>query len=105
MLKYRKFTDLSDEEIKYALNDILHPHSIDNIERSEELNCIFVDVETDWGTDREHKYILDTITLTKEEISVPWFDTGKDNYKWQQFLLAKGCNELLKDNSYLEKVD
>lgn len=102
MLKYRKLTDLSDEEIKYALNDILHPRSIENIERDEELNCIFVDVETDWGVEGEHDYIIDTITLSNEMISVPWFDTGRDNYKWQQFLLAKGCNELLKDNPYLE---
>ena len=62
MLKYRKLIDLSDEEIKYALNDILHPRSIENIERDEELNCIFVDVETDWGVEGEHDYIIDTIT-------------------------------------------
>ena len=102
MLKYRKLIDLSDEEIKYALNDILHPRSIENIERDEELNCIFVDVETDWGVEGEHDYIIDTITLNNEMISVPWFDTGKDNYKWQQFFFFFFCNELLKDNQYLE---
>jgi hypothetical protein len=30
------------------------------------------------------------LTLVKDE-----------NFKWKQFLLAKGCNVLLKDNPYL----
>ena len=32
MLKYRKLTDLTDEEIKFAINDIIHPESIGEIE-------------------------------------------------------------------------
>lgn len=28
----------------------------------------------------------------------------EDSLKWKQFLLAKGCNYLLKDNPYLDSV-
>lgn len=103
MLKYRKLTDLTDEEIKFAINDIIHPESIGEIVRDYQWDTIDVEVVTDWGEDEEKHLLTDTITLLHNQLSVPWYDHGNDNYKWRQFLLAKGCNELLKDNPYLEE--
>ena len=49
MLKYRKLTDLTDEEIKFAINDIIHPVSIGGIKRDYKWDTIDVDVTIDWG--------------------------------------------------------
>ena len=62
MLKYRKLTDLTDEEIKFAINDILHPVSIGEIKRDYKWDTIDVDVTTDWGEDGETELITDTIS-------------------------------------------
>ena len=102
MLQYRKLTDLTDEEIKFAINDIIHPVKIGEIKRDYKWDTIDVDVTTNWGEAGNEDLITDTITLHYDKLSVPCYDHGNDNYKWRQFLLAKGCNELLKDNSYLE---
>ena len=102
MLKYKKLTDLTDEEIKFAINDIIHPKSIGEIKRDYRWDIIDVDVTTDWGEPDKEDLITDTITLHYDKLSVPWYDYGNANYKWRQFLLAKGCNGLLKDNPYLE---
>ena len=103
MLKYRKLTDLTDEEIKFAINDIIQPVYIGEIKRDYKWDTIDVDITIDWGEDGKEDLITDTITLYYDKLSVPWYDHGNDNYKWRQFLLAKGCNELLKDNPYLEE--
>ena len=49
MLKYRKLTDLTDEEIGFAINDIIHPESIGEIKRDYQRDQIDVDITTDWG--------------------------------------------------------
>lgn len=103
MLKYRKLTDLTDEEIKFAINDIIQSVYIGEIKRDYKWDTIDVDVTIDWGEDGKEDLITDTITLHYDKLSVPWYDHGNDNYKWRQFLLAKGCNELLNDNPYLEE--
>ena len=103
MLKYRKLTDLTDEEIKFAINDILHPVSIGEIKRDYKWDTIDVDVTTDWGEDGETELITDTISLEHDQIHLNWIDYNNPDFRWRQFLLAKGCNRLLKDNPYLEE--
>ena len=102
MLKYRKLTDLTDEEIKFAINDIIYPESIGEIERDTEYDTIDVDVTTDWGEGGEVSLVEDTLTLDHNTIHTPWYSYGNEDLRWKQFLLAKGCNRLLKDNPYLE---
>ena len=109
MMKYREFLNLTDEEIKFILNDIFHPVKIENIQRDEEWNEFTVEMTTggwDDGEDEDFE-ITDEITL---KLPTP-YDCGlgvdfslnkEDGLKWRQFLLAKGCNYLLKDNPYLE---
>lgn len=36
-----------------------------------------------------------------DDISVDFYVDPADEWTWKQFLLAKGCNKLLKDNPYL----
>lgn len=103
MLKYRKLTDLTDEEIRFAINDIIHPESIGDIKRDYQRDEIEVDITTDWGESDRPDLIADSITLTYNKMNVPWYDYGNDNYRWRQFLLAMGCNELLKNNPYLKE--
>lgn len=103
MLKYRKLTDLTDEEIKFAINDIIHPESIGEIERDYQRDQIDVDITTDWGEDGEPELITDTISLEHDRICLDWIDHNNPDFRWKQFLLAKGCNRLLKDNPYLEE--
>ena len=45
--------------------------------------------------------ITDNIELTMDDISVDFYVDPADEWTWKQFLLAKGCNKLLKDNPYL----
>lgn len=101
MLKYREFLNLTDEEIKFILNDIFHPIKVDNIQRDEEFNEITADMTTIWNDGVDDFHVTDEIELTPNTINVDFSITNNDIYKWKQFLLAKGCNVLLKDNPYL----
>lgn len=102
-MKYREFLDLTDDEIKQIVTDIFHPVKIENIERHKKWNNFTVDITTDgWRTrEGDTMEITDNITLTINDIFVDFHVEPKDEWKWQQFLLAKGCNKLLKDNPYL----
>ena len=70
MLKYRKLTDLTDEEIKFAINDIIQPVYIGEIKRDYKWDTIDVDVTIDWGEAGKEDLITDTITLHYDKLSV-----------------------------------
>ena len=100
MLKYREFLDLTDEEIKFILTEIFNPVKIGSIERDKEWNEIAVEMTTG------EFEIEDTITLKMPSIhscglEVDFSLTKEDKLKWKQFILAKGCDYLLKDNPYI----
>ena len=86
MLKYRKLTDLTDEEIKFVINDILHPESIGEIVRDYQRDQIDVDITTDWGEDGETELITDTISLEYNQIHLDWIDHNNPDFWWRQFL-------------------
>lgn len=112
MMKYREFLDLTDEEIKFILNDIFHPVNVENIQRDKEWDEFTVEMTTggwDDGEDEDFE-ITDEITLKLPTsgncgLEVDFSLDKEDGLKWRQFLLAKGCNYLLKDNPYLENAD
>lgn len=111
MLQYREFLDLTDDEIKFILIDIFHPVKIENINRSAAWNEITVDITTGGWDDGEddNMEITDEITLSLPRgdncgIQVDFSLNKDDILKYKQFLLAKGCNYLLKDNPYLNKA-
>lgn len=103
MLQYREFLSLIDEEITLILTDIFNPVKIENIQRNEELDEITAEITTDGWDDGESVYkSTDEITLTANKIQVDFSIDSDDMLKYKQFLLAKGCNCLLKYNPYLE---
>lgn len=103
MLRYREFLNLTDEEIEFIINDIFHPVKVDNIQRDKDFNEITADITTIWNDGEENFNVTDEITLTTKKIIVNFSLTKNDLLKWQQFLLAKGCDYRLKDNPYLEE--
>lgn len=86
--------------------DIFNPVKIENIKRNKNFNEISVEITTDGWKDgkTENFEITDEIILTPSfiNINVDFSIEYKDIFKWKQFLLAKGCDERLKDNPYLE---
>ena len=110
MLQYREFLSLTDEEIKFILTEMFNPTKIENIERDKEWNKITVEMTTggwDDGEGREFE-IEDIITLKMPTVydcglEVDFSLTSEDKLKWEQFLLAKGCDYRLKDNPYMEE--
>lgn len=104
-MKYREFLDLTDDEIRQIATDIFAPVKIENIKRHKKWNKFTVDITTDgWGDGEGGTMeITDNIELTMDDISVDFHVDASDEWTWQQFLLAKGCNKLLKDNPYLDE--
>lgn len=110
MLQYREFLSLTDEEIKFILTEMFNPTKIVNIERDKEWNKITVEMTTGGWDDGEggEFEIEDIITLKMPTVydcglEVNFSLTSEDKLKWEQFLLAKGCDYRLKDNPYMEE--
>ena len=110
MLQYREFLSLTDEEIKFILTEMFNPTKIVNIERDKEWNKITVEMTTGGWDDGEggEFEIEDRITLKMPTVydcglEVDFSLTSEDKLKWEQFLLAKGCDYRLKDNPYMEE--
>lgn len=105
MLKYREFLSLTDEEVRFILNEIFQPVKVENIKRDKEWNEITAEMTTDgWGIEEDNDEtteITDTIELTVDGMNVDFSLTDENVLKYQQFLLAKGCDERLKNNPYL----
>lgn len=105
MLKYREFLSLTDEEVRFILNEIFQPVKVENIKRDKEWNEITAEMTTDgWGVEEdsdETTEITDVIELTVDGMNVDFSLTSEDILKYQQFLLAKGCDIRLKNNPYM----
>lgn len=104
-MMYREFFDLTDDEIIFIIRDIFpNTSNVNNIKRNFDGSNIYCDI-----------YIMedcpdyaDTIALTIPSGFEPGITThdfvltDDEIWKWQQYLLAKGCDPRLKDNPYLE---
>ena len=107
MLKYREFLDLTEEEICTILTDIFHPVKIENIRKDSDWNTITAEITTGGWDDGDGELfeVTDEVELalpmSGHGISVDFSISDKDVWRYKQFLLAKGCNPLLKDNPYL----
>lgn len=103
-MQYREFLSLTDNEIRFILTDIFDPVKIENIEKDPDFDVITAEITTggwDAGENDDVFEITDVIELTVNNINVDFGITDNDMHKYRQFLLAKGCNKLLKDNPYL----
>ena len=106
MLQYREFLDLTDDEIKFILTEMFNPTKIEN----KEWNKITAEMTTGGWDDGEggEFEIEDVITLKMPTVydcglEVDFSLTSEDKLKWRQFLLANGCDYMLKDNPYMEE--
>lgn len=105
-MEYRDFMSLTDEEIIFIVTDIFKPVKIENIVRNKEWNEINCDITTTWGLGtKEDPYedIVDELTLKENGMEINFSMNSNDRLKWKQYLLARGCNKLLKDNPYLNE--
>lgn len=103
-MKYRDFLDLTDDEIRFIVNEIFKPVNIDNISRNSEWREITCEITTTWGNGTEedpYEDIADELILKEKGIQIDFSTTGDDVIKWQKYLMAKGCHFLLKDNPYI----
>jgi len=107
-MKFRDFISLTDDEIKFIVHEIFNAEKIENINRDEEWKEIACDITTGGWEDGDEMFsVTDTLTLkmptlTNCGIQVDFSINADDIKKWRQFCLAKGCNDLLKENPYLE---
>ena len=104
MIKYRKLTDLTDEEVEYIMQDIFATDTVTNIVRFERSDSIDCDIHLmDYDDGSPH---YDTITLCNSDdefpLSTSEFDITDDEMtKYLQYLIAKGIDWRFKDNPYL----
>lgn len=102
-MKYKRFLDLTDDEIKDIVTDIFKPLNIGCIERNKDWNEIEVEIVTTWEVDEDEDPIEITDTITLRYTS-DWCDgfpvKNNDYWKWIRFLCDKGVSpyyEALKD--------
>lgn len=100
-MQFRKLTDLTDEEVKFIVNDIFKPKDIKDIVRDEENECITVTITLEWDDGDMVSLIDDDVDFYYENISADFSLNYKDKINWKKFLLSKGCNKLLENNKYL----
>lgn len=106
-MRYRKITDLTDEEIIQIIKDTFHPITITGIKRYKRSNAIEFYMLTEWETYDDNKKLITHTIRDKmrmqedgwEEFGFPI--SGQDNHILEKFLIAKGCHPLFKDNPYL----
>lgn len=104
LMQYREFMDLTDEEIIFIIKDIFPDTTkVDNIIRDTKWNRISCNIYII----PEYPDIPDELDLelpSWESCGITTHDftlTDEEGMKWKQYLLAKGCDERLKDNPYL----
>ena len=109
--KYREFTSLTDEEIKYILTYLFHSVNvkIENIDRNKFFNEIYVNITTGgWSTgeydENGHELleeIEDVIILRPEQIIADFSIEPEEEILYKKYLFSKGICKLLKDNQFL----
>ena len=104
MAEYRELLDLSDEEIIFIMKDIFDTPKVDGIERDGQSNTITCNIYIM----EEYPDYADEIELTLPGILRNSMETHdfvispEETLKWEQYLLAKGCDYRLKDNPYID---
>lgn len=103
-LRYREFSTLTDDEIKFICKEILSMKDVIDIERDD--NEIEVDVvdECVEGATGERFDIDDYVTLTPTEIKTYNFSlTKQESEDYQRYLFSLGMDWRLKDNKFLKQ--
>lgn len=101
-MKYQNLTDLPKPLVKKAVQKILNPEKIVSVRYDKKYDTITMELEYTWFDGEEEFTLTDECDLTKNGIFVPWTESEKSTYLWRQFCIAHGCNELFKNNPWLE---
>lgn len=100
---FRELTDLTDDEVKQIINDLFNPVKIKQVHKDNKYEKIDVLFEWHWGDEVEEQSVTLSVPSNDEGgILADFTLNGKDYFRYNQFLLAKGVNYYLKDNPYLE---
>ncbi|MFR4986969.1 MAG: hypothetical protein ACLUCH_06195 [Lachnospirales bacterium] len=103
-MKYRKITDLTDEEIKEAFKIIFEVDNVEVYYRNKRDDFIECSMETIWGNKETKNVIIDFFKLSCYGIEDIWNDypiSDEEEYLFEKFLVAKCCYHLQKDNPFL----
>ena len=102
-LRYRDFSSLTDDEIKFICKEILSMKDVGDIERDDEE--IEVDVVDGYieGATGDIFDIDDYVTLTPTKIKTYNFSlTKQESEDYQRYLFSLGMDWRLKDNKFLK---
>lgn len=104
-MKFRKLTELTDEEVSIIVNKVIRPKEIKSIKRLKSSDTIEISIITVWEDDEGESEVEEEIVLDYDGFKVDWYDhdMGKNDTICKKYLLAKGCNFLLKDNEWIEE--
>ena len=118
MAMAKRFTDLTDDEIRQIVMDIFQPKKITCIERRKRDDEIICKIYTEWGTGKENDETIvtaDILTLKdpfrygRRAIQVDFSVTEKDYRMLKQFCFAKGVtahyDSPAKNNRYMKEQD
>ena len=107
-MKYKLMSDMTKEEIEYILKKVceLEYNVIDSIEYNKKENSIDITVLETWTTKDDNDILVniedtEDITLSNSEINFEHGQMEDAQYRYKQYILAKGYYYLLKDNQYL----
>ena len=99
---YRDFLSLTNEEIEFIIKDIFPSTKfVRNIKKLDKVGCFTCEIKIE-------EDIVDELTLSLPDWDSPGITTKdftltyEETLKWKQFLIAKGCDTLFKDNPYLQ---
>ena len=98
----KRWIDIPNEDIKAFLFMELKCKSVSDIRRHPKNDNITCDIITTRDIGGEDIDIKDNILLSPYDIDAE-FDVSGLDYKWQQYLTAKGFHPLQIDNPYMKK--
>lgn len=99
MIQYRDFMSMSNQEVIKILTDLFGFMKLEvlNIQHDYTYKEIRAEISTQWDNDM----VIDEVVLDENTISAPFSLNSNDYNLYQKYLLAKGMNELFKNNPYL----
>lgn len=98
IMEYRDFNTITNEEIKFIINDLFNPVKIRDINRNKTNKDIVVDIFIMPNSPN----INSTIILNSRELfSKDLYNLKAENKLYKQYLFSLGMNEMFKDNPYM----
>ena len=115
-MKYREFTEMTNEEVKQIVMDIFLATRVTNVKRSKRDDAITCKAYIDWNDPNDEiKTITECCEVTLRcpfrynksaiEINIPYTLYFEEYELLKKFCFAKGIVPWYKDNPYLQEND